>query len=197
MKTIDLEKISRFNRRSTWIIIGNSCLFQIVWFICIFLDLNWALAFTLLALIAHVFAISYLYRGVTWQRESAWMLIFLFLGLLVETLFFSVGAIVYIDAPESNSLLVGPPAWLICLWLAFGSTARVSLIFVFNKVWLGVILGMLFVPASYVTGAFLNNQVALNENWLYSVIVIALVWSMFMACMSLIKQRWYQYEIIQ
>lgn len=99
-----------------------------------------------LALVAlHLF----LSRGVLWAEVRLVLAITLF-GILLETGFMGAGLVTFAG---TRVLGVLPPVWVWALWLGFASLPNGSLTWLQGRTALQMLLGLVFGPLAYWTGA--------------------------------------------
>ncbi|MFS1524864.1 DUF2878 domain-containing protein [Microbulbifer sp. 2304DJ12-6] len=150
-----------------WRFVANALLFDIAWPLCVIVARPWIIVpFTLINLFLHLAFVANL------RREPLWLAgVFLF-GVGVDSVLFHLGLL------QNQSGQPWPPLWLICLWLNFAMTLRYSLVFLQRNLWLAAVLGGIFGPFSYYTGAFLNGTVALHQPLWQSLLVLSLLWAL-------------------
>ncbi|MFT5502705.1 MAG: hypothetical protein ACI845_000278 [Gammaproteobacteria bacterium] len=124
----------------------NFLLFQIGWIVCVVYGSTFAVAFFLLALVAHFLWISH------YSRE--WLLIVIVV---------SAGAAWDFTMSQLDVLILGLeyslfiPVWLICLWGLFAMTLSHSLSWLRQRYLASALLGAFFGPASYWMGTNLSD----------------------------------------
>jgi hypothetical protein len=95
------------------------------------------------------------------------------IGLVVDSLKKMTGLIVY---SGDISLAWFAPPWVIAMWMLFSTSLEGSLSWLKGRYPLAVLLGAIFGPLSYVTGARLGAAVFTYDFW-FSIGVLAVIWS--------------------
>jgi Protein of unknown function (DUF2878) len=95
-------------------------------------------------------------------------------GFTIDTLLASGG--VYAFAGTSVMPWLSPP-WMVALWMIFATTLNTSMAWLVGRPLLAAMLGAIFGPASYVTGARLG---AIEMGASGGLAVIAIVWAIAM-----------------
>ncbi|WP_143731490.1 DUF2878 domain-containing protein [Microbulbifer sp. GL-2] len=149
-----------------WRFFANAILFDIAWPVCVIIARPWVVVpFTLASLGFHLIFVANL------RSEPLWLAgIFLF-GVGVDSVLFHLGVL------QNLSGSSWPPIWLICLWLNFAMTLRYSLVLLQRNLWLATLLGGIFGPFSYYTGALLNGTVELHRPLWQSILVLSVLWA--------------------
>lgn len=96
------------------------------------------------------------------QREGILLLTAFLLGAVVDTVFVLLGWLQYGSGQWASWLA---PYWIMAMWPLFASTLNVSLRWLRGKNWLGVVMGAVAGPASYLAGASMG-AVSLAPGWL-------------------------------
>lgn len=122
-------------------------------------------ALALLAL--HLF----LSRAVLWAEVRLVLAIALF-GILLETGFMGAGLITFAGTPVLGVL---PPIWVWALWLGFASLPNGSLTWLRGRGGLQMLLGLVFGPLAYWTGAKMGAADMPGAGALF---LIALAWAL-------------------
>ena len=132
----------------------NFLLFQAVWFLAIEGATRGQVWWGPLA--AGVFVavhLSWTPRGER-SAEVLYLTFITALGVLLDTGLLAMGATGF---PHGGTHLTWiPPVWIASLWLAFGCLPRFSLAWMRGRLWLGVALGAIGGPVSYLGGARLG-----------------------------------------
>jgi hypothetical protein len=139
---------------------------------------GWPWLGTLPAL-ALLFLHLFLSRAVLWKELRLVLAITLF-GILLETGFMGAGLITFSGAPVMGVL---PPVWVWALWLGFASLPNGSLTWLQGRSGLQMLLGLVFGPLAYWTGAKMG---AAQMPTPVALLVIGLAWALaFRAIMML------------
>jgi len=156
----------------------NFALFQLAWFAAI---IGGASGWPWLAALPAV-AVVLLHLGLnrsTWRKEVWLIMSVTLLGLIVETIFISLGALHYAGSAAGVIL---PPLWILALWLAFGTLPNGSLRWLQGRMVLQIMLGAVLGPLSYVAGVRLGAATLGAPEWV-SIGVIAVSWGLAMPIM--------------
>ena len=128
-------------------VIANALGFQVVWFICVQgNNLNAALAaIGLLCLHKLIFKIDL----------KAWPILIAFslIGYLGDSVLANNFHLIYSDNLDPLA-----PLWLLSLWLAFSTTLKHSMQWLFNSKYLTVFIAIFIVPISYFAGIQLSGS---------------------------------------
>lgn len=68
------------------------------------------------------------------------------------------------DLIYSRSFDFFAPLWLLVMWFSFSSTLIFSIKWVFNKLWITIVIGLFFAPMSYVAGIHLSGSYFIAQN---------------------------------
>lgn len=118
-------------------------------------------------------------RAVIGAELRAVLAIALF-GILLEAGFMGAGLVTFAGTPVLGVL---PPIWVWALWLGFASLPNGSLGWLTGRRWLQALLGLVFGPLAYWTGAKMGAAEMPPPG---SLVVIGLAWAMaFPAIMGL------------
>jgi len=157
------------NNKSLLII--NAVLFQLVWFVAVQGNSVYALIGLLLLLGAHFILMK------PDINEFILIPIVSVAGILTDSMIMNTGWVQY---HGSSEFFV--PVWLCVLWVAFATTIKHSMQWVFRSTWLPAILGLFVVPFSYWAGIQLSGsqflampiKVLLLEGLAWSLILTAI-----------------------
>jgi hypothetical protein len=128
----------------------------------------WLGALPALALLGlHLF----LSRAVLWAEVRLVLAVALF-GILLEAGFMAAGLITFSGTPVLGVL---PPAWVWALWLGFASLPNGSLTWLQGRPWLQMLLGLVFGPLAYWTGAKMGAATMPTPA---ALLVIGLAWAL-------------------
>lgn len=125
------------------LIIANAAMFQLGWLICVMGPLALAVGYTLLAV-----AIHFLNWG-GHRRDIIAVGLALGIGFIHDTALLVSGVLEYSSVIQ--------PLWLMCLWALLGLTLNHSLQAIYNRPWLGAILGAISAPLSYIAGVAVSD----------------------------------------
>ncbi|WP_374331347.1 DUF2878 domain-containing protein [Aestuariivirga sp.] len=131
---------------------------------------GWPWLGTLPALALLVLHLS-LCRAMFWLEIRLVLAITLF-GILLETGFMGAGLITFSGAPVLGVL---PPVWVWALWLGFASLPNGSLTWLQGKTGLQMLLGLVFGPLAYWTGAKMGAATMPTASALFT---IGLAWAL-------------------
>jgi len=90
-------------------------------------------------------------------------------GILIDSLLIYFDVLSFQDHP-----LI--PLWLVMLWLCFAATIRHSLMFLSDSKWLQLLVGAIFPPAAYISGAHLVN-ISFGYSLPVTFTILALIWA--------------------
>ncbi|MEI7600144.1 MAG: DUF2878 domain-containing protein [Aestuariivirga sp.] len=110
-------------------------------------------------------------RAVIWEELRLVLAIALF-GILLETGFMGAGLVTFIGTPVLGVL---PPIWVWALWLGFASLPNGSLTWLQGRTGLQMLLGLLFGPLAYWTGAKMGAAEMPSAG---ALVIIGLAWSL-------------------
>ncbi|RYY75144.1 MAG: DUF2878 domain-containing protein [Gammaproteobacteria bacterium] len=166
--------------------------FQVGWFVCITMGNLASILYALVFLICHLSFMAHKHSGKHIGKEILWIIVISCLGLIIETIYFSTG-LLYIETQKHlYHRFVLPPLWLICIWVMFSLALRTCLAFLFNKRISTYLICMVFVPINYYAGANLNTQVNINEPFVFSLVLLTLVWLLFWWTLSHVKKSYFE-----
>jgi hypothetical protein len=148
----------------------NALIFQVCWWLCV-LSVKNNFEITALLVCALLSAIQLL-RSQHQSKDLKLLALALPAGILLDTLFQQLGMIDF----YGWSLGSLSPFWLWMIWIQFLLTIHHSLQFLKNLSWaLVALLGFIFGPVSYISGATLGA--ASNNFTLSQTAVLALTWA--------------------
>lgn len=110
-------------------------------------------------------------RAAIWAELRLVLAIALF-GILLETGFTGAGLVSFVGKPVLGVL---PPIWVWALWLGFASLPNGSLTWLQGRTGLQMLLGLLFGPLAYWTGAKMGAAVMPGAG---ALVIIGLAWSL-------------------
>ena len=151
-------------------ILINLVLFQIGWFVCVMGGDIYAVIFTIAALLIHNWLV--LSNSVEWKLIG----IVVIVGCLWDMLMAQTGVIHYGD-----TLLLGIPLWLVCLWMLFATTFMHGLFWMNRHLPLAVIFAAVLGPASYWLGSNLTDA-ELGLPLMTSLLIMAVGWAALFPC---------------
>ncbi|MFI2809722.1 MULTISPECIES: DUF2878 domain-containing protein [Microbulbifer] len=161
-----------------WRIVVNAVLFDIAWPLCVLVDSVWIIiAFTAANLFVHLRIVA------DKANEWLWIAVVWLLGFSIDTAVFSSGLLVNDDGSPF------PPAWLLLLWVNFAMALRYSMFFLQKSAILAALLGGIFGPFSYWTGAWLNGTVEFSQPVIVPVIVLVCIWALFLPFTTWLSRR--------
>lgn len=130
---------------STRFNIINALVFQIGWFICVLYGSLWAGLFTGLILVGH-----FLYTPR--RRDDVIALtVAALIGLAHDAILLGCGLIQFAETQSMS------PLWVLCVWILLGINLNHSLRWVYERPWVGAILGAICGPFSYLAGERLSS----------------------------------------
>lgn len=103
-------------------------------------------------ILAAVLIIHFYFVAVNPKKDAIEVLAIGALGYLLDTALLNTNVLSFNDAIKG----ILPPLWLAGIWILFAITISYSFILIRNKVLVQIIVGGLFAPVSYITGAKLN-----------------------------------------
>ncbi|WP_237056953.1 DUF2878 domain-containing protein [Microbulbifer sediminum] len=161
-----------------WRIIANAVLFDVAWPLCVLVNSVWVIvAFTAANLFFHLRIVA------NKRNEWLWVATVWLCGASVDTLVFSSGLL----SNDNGSPF--PPAWLLLLWVNFATALRYSMFFLQKSGWLAAVLGGIFGPFSYWTGAWLNGTVEFSQPVIVPVLVLVCIWVLFLPFTTWLSRR--------
>jgi len=163
-------------------VIVNLVAFQVGWFACV---LGAANGYPLLGPLM-VFAVVMLHIGLAARprRELALIAFAGVLGALFDSAIVRTGWIAY----ANGTIWVGiAPYWIIAMWLSFATTLNVSLRWLRNQLWIGVGLGAIGGPVSYLAGEQLGALQLIQTS--AALAALAVGWALFIPGLILLSER--------
>jgi hypothetical protein len=121
----------------------------------------------ILLLALHLF----LSRAVLWAELRLVLAVAVF-GILLETGFMGAGLLTFAGSPILGFL---PPIWVWALWLGFASLPNGSLTWLQGRTGLQMLLGLVFGPLAYWTGAKMGAATMPGTG---ALVVIGLAWAL-------------------
>ena len=115
----------------------NAIFFYIIWWGCIF-GIKYSYEY-LGPLLAFICISLHLYLIPQYQKEFKLILFCIIIALLVEGIHLHTGLISYRGYIYANSFI--PPLWIICIWIALGTTLNYSMFFLKDRLLLMVLCG--------------------------------------------------------
>ena len=152
-------------------LIVNALLIEIGWYVCVVLGDVAAFFYLFIALAIHF---SYVSRT---MGELRFVLLVTIIGVSVDTLLMHLGVFQW---PEQSILI---PFWLIALWVLFSMSFNHCLIWLREKQWLALLLGMVFGPANYLAGIKLTGAV-MPFGFLVTAVILMSVWMLLLPALS-------------
>ncbi|MGB5326439.1 MAG: DUF2878 domain-containing protein [Pseudomonadales bacterium] len=156
--------------------IANALLFNAVWLLCVLGGNVVALFSTLALLLAHFRFVSSDWRELVLALQA------LVIGFFVDAMMLQSGVLI---APDAS---VMPPAWLLCLWVAFSTTLNHSMAWLQNRLLLSVLVGALLVPLSYYAGTRLTDFALAEPLW-RSIAMVGASWALVLPLLAWLAVR--------
>lgn len=135
-----------------WVRFGvNSAIFYAAWFVCVLLQMPWAVWFAAAAVVVHL----------TWVRPGhrEWLVVIVCsaLGIVIDSALTATGVFRF-DSADVGAIMGTwlAPIWLMAIWLVFATTLNVSMKPFASRLWLAALLGGIAAPMSYFAGARLD-----------------------------------------
>jgi hypothetical protein len=154
---------------SAWRLVANIILFQVGWFSCLLLDTPWLYLVVILLLVVHIFGVVPHSSRLT---ELCLLAKVVLVGALLEVVYFQTHVL---ERTDGGTL---PPEWLLLIWLLFATTFLHSLAWLRERLYLAAAFAAIAAPLSYYAGANVNAAVSLNESVVFSLLSIAVSWSL-------------------
>ena len=133
-------------------LIINAISFQVVWFICV----QGTSLFAVLATLVLIIIYQYSFK----PRPKIWKLLIVFslIGYIGDNIIAAAFKVNYagVALPLFESLT--SPFWLLALWLSFATTLNHSMLWLFNKSYITLIVAIFIVPFSYFAGITLSGS---------------------------------------
>ena len=164
--------------------VTNFTLFQLAWFAAVIGGATgWPIFGSIPAIV--VVAIDLWFYRTQLKREALLVVGITLLGVIVETVFITLGALHY-SGTSSNAVL--PPIWIIALWSSFGTLPHTSLGWLSGRVWLQLLLGAVLGPMSYFGGVKIGAAI-LNEPLMSSLVIVGIGWGLAMPLIFYMADR--------
>tara|TARA_B100001142_G_C14313881_1_gene647679 strand:- start:924 stop:1448 length:525 start_codon:yes stop_codon:yes gene_type:complete len=122
--------------------------FQLSWWGCV-LGVKFHLAYLGPILMA-IFLISHLYLFVSSRSEIKLIILFGFVGTLLDTSMFYGGILHYNGSYTTTTFIA--PLWITSMWCGFSATINHSLSWLKNRYFYSILLGAISGPLSYLAG---------------------------------------------
>ena len=133
-----------------------------------------------------VFLVLHFYINSFDSSEIKLIIIFAFLGTLIDTLMVYTGMLSYNGLYEENIIIA--PLWITAMWCGFAATVNHSMAFLKGKWIYSLILGAIFGPLAYKTGQGLG-AINFNANHLSIIILLAVVWAFSLPLIFFVNDR--------
>ena len=176
MRAFSNKLSSNVEASNKYYLIFNFIAFDICWALLVLFDIRIAAlsvaAFLLIHLVVHRQHLLI---------EVAALTATLVVGSSVDLFMFLTGFY------NSDSVYV-LPAWLLLLWLNFALLLREGLKFLYDSMFMAILLGAVLGPFSYWLGLSLRSDISLAVSPQYYLIVMALVWSLLFLALLKINQ---------
>ena len=155
--------------------LSNLLWFQLCWFVAVLGREK------LIAVLALLLVVRLLQPD--WRRELYLMVTCASIGVIVDAVLTHLEFFVFVPDP-----MMTLPFWLIGLWLAFSGTLNAGLAWLQGRLFLSALLGAVFGPLSYFAGMQLN-AVKFEQNLFFTMLILALIWSLLMPLFSYLAWR--------
>ncbi len=166
---------------STRFNIINAVVFQIGWFICVLYGNLWAGLFTGLTLVLH-----FVYSPIK-GRDLVALGLSLAIGFVHDAVLLGESLIHFTETRDTS------PLWVLCVWALLGINLNHSLRWVYERPWIGAVLGAICGPLSYLAGERLSSASWLSTNLLVDVVpVLVVMWALVLPI-----HRWLSQLILQ
>lgn len=174
--------------------ICNAVGFYIGWFVCVTFGNFAAVTFTAAFIAINLFWQHQLNKNLNLKKEIYWLGIVATLGILIDSILFSTNVLVSLTPLTSFYSIIFPPVWLVCLWVLFASSLRISLTWLLRKTALCFLLVALFAPLNYWIGATIVPEIDIPISYVVSLPSISVLWLCFLWLLVTFKQ--YAFEDI-
>ena len=166
---------------STRFNIINAVVFQVGWFICVLYGNLWAGLFTAVTLILH-FKYTPVRRG-----DLVALVLALAFGVIHDAILLGGGLIQFAETRAMS------PLWVLCVWVLLGINLNHSLRWVYERPWIGALLGAICGPLSYLAGERLSSANWTSSNLLLDVVpLLVIMWALVLPL-----HRWLSQLILQ
>ena len=145
--------------------------FQICWWICV-LSAKTQMIY-LGPFFMTIFIMIHFWKFTDNINEVKLIVIFGILGTIIDSMFMYFGILSY-NGLYSEDILIAP-LWITAMWCGFSATINHSMFWLNNKWILSFILGLVFGPLSYVTGAKFG-AIYFFVDIKIIIVVLAIVW---------------------
>jgi hypothetical protein len=125
------------------------------------------------------------------RREAIFIGLAVLLGLLVDSLQKTAGLVVY--AGDFPTLPWLAPAWIVAMWALFATALNSSLKWLHGRYALAALLGAIFGPLSYRTGAALGAA-SFPLGDVFTLAVLAIIWGAVLPTLIYISSKVHTYE---
>jgi hypothetical protein len=149
--------------------IANAVLFQACWFIAVMTMTIYAFAAIALVLVVYFYSLNRSENNV--MHRAVFLIVFSLVGYLGDSLVAWKTGLIY-----SRHLDMLAPLWLMVLWLAFATTLKFSMRWIFTNSWLTLFIGLFIAPLSYVAGIHISNSYFIEEQRYYVFILLEGIW---------------------
>lgn len=163
--------------------ISNAVVFQLVWFVCVIGNNQWALIATLGFVLIH--ALFMLKNLKEWRLIIGFSAVGIFLDSLLQTL----GIIQFSGAIVVNQSVSIVPIWMMCLWVSFSMTLIHGMFWLHRRYLFAFLIGLVGVPFSYLGGIILSGSVTLEPMWL-ALSSVGLIWCLMLPMGLRLGQHW-------
>jgi hypothetical protein len=151
--------------------------FQIVWLCCALGISNDIGTLPILSSLVYVGIVFFIDKNK--KSFVIFMILSTILGFLIDTALMQSGWIVF-KTPNTEPFEIVQPWWMGFLWLAFAASFPISFHWLKNKYLLASLLGAIFGPISYFSGAKLGAISSINH---LGLIFVGLLWCITMPVM--------------
>lgn len=121
-----------------------------------------------------VYLVLYLLSAQDGREEVRYLLIVLAIGLIVDSAKRASG-IVHYTSPMPPVPWIAP-VWILGMWALFATALRGPLRWLGDRPWVAGLLGAVFGPLSYLTGARIG-AVSFSLDTMLTMVILAAVWS--------------------
>ena len=133
-----------------------------------------------------VFLVLHFYINAFDYSEIKLIIIFAFLGTLIDTLMVYTGMLSYKGLYEEDIIIA--PLWITAMWCGFAATVNHSMAFLKGKWIYSLISGAIFGPLAYMTGQGLG-AINFNADHLSIIILLAVVWAFSLPLIFFVNDR--------
>jgi hypothetical protein len=163
-------------------VVANAILFNLVWAACV---IGAAYANAWLGAVAALAMVAAHLRTLPNRRsELRLILLTVLIGFTTDSIFAASGLLQY----EAGVIVPWlAPVWILSLWVAFGTTLNLSLRWLKNRWWLGMALGAVSGPMSYLSGSRLG-AVEFSDTGL-ALICLSITWAILLPSLAALAAR--------